>query len=395
MGRNANLGWTTSRTLVGTTQGRLGGFPFALATPDPVPITKISNQNDACSSYLPLREPQGTIGPVANALSLPGLDPGKALFLPTDQTSPQHSYIGGMRVLSLFDGMSCGRIALDRAGKSVTSYLASEVDPYAMKVSAKNWPAIQQIGDVRHVTTAMTGHVDLLIGGSPCQSLTFSGKRVGLATSCKIDVLTLDQYLDLKAKGFQFEGQSYLFWEYMRILKECEPKYFLLENVKMEERWKKVFTAAIGVQPVLINSNLFSAQNRQRLYWTNIPLNALPASNPLVLQDILETNPVPAKYDLSAQHHAAFLKSYNWKHCPLNGKSKPLLASYYKQPPHCPYIPWATSPSGYRRLTPLECERLQTITPEGYTTGVSETQRVKMLGNGWTAEVVAFLFANL
>ena len=114
------------------------------------------------------------------------------------------------------------------------------------------------------------GKIDLCIGGSPCQSFSFAGKRKGMSTKCETEILTLEHYLELKNEGYEFEGQSYLFWEFMRLLNEVKPKYFLLENVIMGERWEKVLSKAIGVNPIEINSALVSAQHRRRLYWTHI-----------------------------------------------------------------------------------------------------------------------------
>lgn len=262
-----------------------------------------------------------------------------------------------------------------------------------MQVSAKNYPDIIQVGSVTELNSDNLPKIHLLIGGSPCQSFTFAGKRKGMTTKDAVDILTLEQYLDLKQQGFEFEGQSYLFWEYVRILNKVKPKYFLLENVKMEKRWKDLISNVLNIEPVLINSNLFSAQNRQRYYWTNIPIAELPKNNSLTLKDII-CNEIGEKYPLSLKHYQAFLKSYKWKHCELTEKSKPLLASYYKQPPHCPYIKCDKSESGFRRLAPIECERLQTV-PDDYTKGVSDTQRYKMLGNGWTVDVIAHIFKNI
>lgn len=299
----------------------------------------------------------------------------------------------GINVLSLFDGMSCGQIALERAGIKVDNYYASEIDKYAIKVTMANYPNTIQLGSVVDVKGSDLPKIDLLIGGSPCQSFSFAGKRKGMATKCETEITTLEQYLELKSEGFEFEGQSFLFWEYMRLLNEVKPKYFLLENVMMSEKWKKILTKAIGINPIMINSSLVSAQNRKRFYWTNIPLDELPFSNDLYIKDII-CNEIGIKYPLTKKHHQAFLKSYKWKHCELYEKAKPLLASYYKQPPHCPYIPCEYSDSGFRRLSPIECERLQTI-PDNYTDGVSDTQRYKMIGNGWTVDVIAHIFKYL
>lgn len=175
-----------------------------------------------------------------------------------------------MRVLSLFDGMSCGQQALQRAGIPVTTYYASEIDKHAIQVTMKNYPNTIQLGSVVNVDGYALGPIDLLIGGSPCQSFSFAGKRKGMATKCEIEILTLEHYLELKAEGYQFEGQSYLFWEYMRLLNEVKPRWFLLENVEMGEKWEKVLSRAIGVNGVHLNSALVSAQNRKRIYWTNI-----------------------------------------------------------------------------------------------------------------------------
>jgi site-specific DNA-cytosine methylase len=301
-----------------------------------------------------------------------------------------------MNVLSLFDGMSCGQIALNRLGIKYDKYFSSEVDKFTLKITEKNYPNTIQLGDVSKVNIDELPKIDLLIGGSPCQNFTFAGTRKGMSTKDNIEITSLEQYLDLKERGFEFAGQSYLFWEYVRILKEIRktnPEVkFLLENVRMEKRWKELISKIIGVQPIFINSNLFSAQNRQRLYWTNIKVDELPKENALTLKDVIhETG---ENYPLTKKHHEAFLKSYKWKHCELDEKSKPLLASYYKQPPHCPYIKSKISESGFRRMSPIECERLQTI-PDNYTEGVSDTQRYKMIGNGWTIDVISHIFKNL
>lgn len=179
-----------------------------------------------------------------------------------------------MVVLSLFDGMSCGQIALRELGAKIDRYYASEVDKYAIAQTQLNFPDTVQLGDVRNIDARKLGHVDLLMGGSPCQSFSFAGKRAGMSTKQNEEIYTLDRYMELKQAGFEFEGQSYLFWEYIRILhelRETNPNiYFLLENVEMCKKWEAVLSEAIGVQGVHINSALVSAQIRKRIYWTNI-----------------------------------------------------------------------------------------------------------------------------
>ena len=179
-----------------------------------------------------------------------------------------------MVVLSLFDGMSCGQIALRELGAKIDTYYASEVDKYAIQQTQYNFPDTVQLGDVRNVDARKLGHVDLLIGGSPCQSFSFAGKRAGMSTKQKEEIYTLDRYLQLKQAGFEFEGQSYLFWEYVRILQELRESnpnvLFLLENVEMGKKWESILSDAIGLRGVHINSALVSAQIRKRIYWTNI-----------------------------------------------------------------------------------------------------------------------------
>jgi DNA (cytosine-5)-methyltransferase 3A len=206
--------------------------------------------------------------------------------------------------------MSGCQIALKELGVKVDNYYASEVDKHAIQVTMHNFPNTIQLGDVTKINTSTLPEIQLLAGGSPCQSFSFAGKRKGMSTTCSTEILTLDHYLQLKEEGFEFEGQSYLFWEYMRILKEVKPKYFLLENVEMGEKWEKILSKAIGMNGIHINSALVSAQNRKRIYWTNIGAKPSglfgdlqcsipqPKDQGILLKDILEQN-VDEKYYLS------------------------------------------------------------------------------------------------
>jgi DNA (cytosine-5)-methyltransferase 3A len=216
-----------------------------------------------------------------------------------------------MKVVSLFNGMGCIWLALDKLNIKVTKRYSSEVDKYAIQVNDANYPDTIQLGDVRNVKGSDLGHIDLLAGGSPCQSFSFAGKRKGMSTKDSIEILTLEHYLELKSQNFEFEGQSYLFWEYMRILselREINPEIkFLLENVEMGAKWEKILTRAIGINPIHINSALLSAQNRKRVYWTNIGAEAdglfgelyckipQPKDKGILLKDILEIE-VDEKY---------------------------------------------------------------------------------------------------
>lgn len=216
-------------------------------------------------------------------------------------------------VLSLFDGASCGQQALNRIGIKPKIYYASEIDKWAIKATMNKYPDTIQLGSVVDVDVSKLPPINLLIGGSPCTDFSFAGKRTGMSTKDSIEILTLEHYLELKSQGFAFEGQSYLFWEYMRILTDIR-KYnpnvkFLLENVMMGAKWQKVLTKAIGINPIEINSALVSAQNRRRLYFTNIgaeqdglfdDLKCMipqPKDKGILLKDILESE-VDEKYFL-------------------------------------------------------------------------------------------------
>jgi len=259
-----------------------------------------------------------------------------------------------MNVLSLFDGMACGRIALERCGYNVTNYYASEIDKYAVKVAKANYPDIQHLGDVRSVITDDLPDIDLLIGGSPCQGFSFAGRHLN------------------------FEDQrSRLFFEYVRILEETQPRYFLLENVRMSKESERVISEFLDCEPVTINSNLVSAQNRHRLYWTNIPVDGLPDDKGIKLADIIESGNVDR--DKSHCIDANYWKGGN-------------LKSYFEK--NRRQLVFGESVDDYRKLFPIECERLQTV-PDNYTAHVSNTQRYKMLGNGWTVDVIAHILKNM
>ena len=405
-----------------------------------------------------------------------------------------------MNVLSLFDGMSCGQIALKKLGVPVKNYFASEIDKFAIKVAKANFPDMVHLGDVQNVKTSGQhlldefdcGHkIDLLIGGSPCQGFSFAGKQLNFE-----------------------DPRSQLFFEYIRLLKALKPKYFMLENVKMSKQSQQIITEYLGVEPVEINSNLVSAQNRRRLYWTNIPVDGVPEDKGIVLADILEdgytdrdksycldasyykgggasnvrlyfeksrrqivfgsgmkvigtatdikgresirrvygadgkaptllattggnTQPKVAvkgarivnrrldengtrkDYDRTIEPVARLeLRKDDKGGClttvqkdsvlafpkilqrargfnkgglkALDGKTPTISTSAWEHNNHLTLDEGTT----WRKLSPVECERLQTV-PDGYTDHVSNTQRYKMLGNGWTVDVVKHLFKGL
>jgi len=273
-----------------------------------------------------------------------------------------------INVLSLFDGMSCGQIALNKVGIEYENYFASEIDKYAIQVTQKNYPNTKQLGSVTDVKTIDLPKVDLLFGGSPCQSFSNAGNGKG------------------------FDGKSGLFWEYVRILKEVKPTYFLLENVVMKKEWEDVITEALGVKPIKINSRLLSAQNRPRLYWTNIPNVIEPNDKDITMANILEDN-ADIKYTISEAKIKRVLETQRGKgffYNKTHEKCGTLISGYYKQPTDGIYVDLGFK----RRLTPTECEKLQTV-PLNYTDCVSDSQRYKMIGNGWTVDVIAHIFSFL
>ena len=385
-----------------------------------------------------------------------------------------------MNVLSLFDGMSCGQIALDQVGIKVDNYFAAEIDKWAMQVAKDNYPNMQHLGDVTELKGTDLPKIDLLIGGSPCQGFSFAGKQLNFN-----------------------DPRSALFFEFVRLLKETKPKYFMLENVRMKQEYQDIISEHLGVKPIMINSSLLSAQNRVRFYWTNIPGITQPEDKGIVLKDILESD-TEKKFDLSDKAVAYMKRHRNGKprfeyhKNPLDGKASCIVAVQYKGVPYgvlekpcdpkvlCGRIVGrkinpetgkrddynpdikavqrleprldekcgtlttvqkdnvliikeatkkgyteirdgdcfdATFPTSktrrgrnmkdksncltaanyeymryehptYRKLTPVECERLQTV-PDNYTEGVSNTQRYKMLGNGWTVDVIAHILKGM
>lgn len=384
-----------------------------------------------------------------------------------------------MNVLSLFDGMSCGQIALDRLGVKVDNYFACEIDKYAIQVTQANFPNTIQLGDVTKVDLSKLPKIDLILAGSPCQGFSFAGKQ-----------LAFD------------DPRSALFFEFVKILKEVKPKYFLLENVRMKKEFLNIITEQVskcypeipfGIEPLLINSSLLSAQSRQRYYWTNIPGIQQPQEKGIVLRDILETREIEGlsekaiaymnrgseKYTGTKTRAEHYIKHESKKSNTLTANmykgvpygviavDKPLqvgeavdinghdiLKRVYSQDGKSPTLNACTggnrepkvvcgryvgrykvdgvrqdhkgSVAGktkqmlelrrdqktnnlstvqkdnvlvrdnvyWRKLTPLECERLQTV-PDNYTNHVSNTQRYKMLGNGWTVDVIAHILKNM
>jgi len=301
-----------------------------------------------------------------------------------------------MNILSLFDGMSCGQIALNRAGIRYEKYYASEIDKYAIQITQKNYPDTVRVGDVSKISADSLPKIDLLIGGSPCQGFSIAGKKLNFE-----------------------DPRSKLFWEYVRMKEELNPKWFLLENVMMKKEWVNIISDALKVQPVMINSSDFSAQSRKRLYWTNIPVDVWEKKD-IHLKDILESeisdklkafcitahykNAIPINMikgkrtqifetirigQIGKGGQAERIYSVNGKSVSLKaiGGGQGAKTGLYK-------IDLPDGQYHIRKLTPIECERLQTV-PDNYTEGVSDSQRYKMLGNGWTVDVITHILKGM
>jgi len=269
-----------------------------------------------------------------------------------------------MNVLSLFDGMSCGQIALNRANIRYNNYYASEIDKPAIKVTQHNYPNTIQVGDVINLNGKDLPKIDLLIGGSPCQSFSIAGDNSG------------------------FNGKSGLFWEYARLLDETKPKYFLLENVIMKKEWEEIISKALNVAPIEISSAKFVPQARRRLYWTNIPNVKQPEQKYYNIEDFIDGGGFPSScgVDRVFKRKDIFntLTATYWKG--IRGSGRPAVSTKEG------FLD--DDRDAHRILTPTECERLQTV-PIGYTDSVAKTNRYKMLGNGWTVDVIAYIFQNL
>lgn len=307
----------------------------------------------------------------------------------------------GKVVLSCFDGISCGQVALDRLGIKVDKYMASEVDKYAIKITQANFPNTIQLGDIRHVT--VKEHIDILIGGPPCQDVSFAGRGKGLI------------------KG----ERSSLFFEFVRVLREAKAinpgLKFLVENTRMKREYMDIISEILGVEPILIDSSFCSGQNRKRLYWTNFVVPVLPECKEVLLRDILEDGYVDRDkaHCIDANYFkGGNLKSYFEKHrrqlvfsddglchigdADINGHD--LIKRVYHRDGKAPTLNSMgggnrepkvyTEGMKYRKLTPLECERLQTL-PDNYTAHVSNTQRYKGIGNGWTVDVICHIMSEL
>lgn len=283
-------------------------------------------------------------------------------------------------VLSLFDGHSSGQVALQRAGIEYGNYFASEIEEFPIKVTQHHFPKTIQLGDVTKIKASDLPKIDLLIGGSPCQSFSLVGNGLG------------------------FDGKSGLFYEFVRILNEVKPKYFLLENVIMKKEWEYEITKELGISPILIDSALVSAQRRRRLYWTNIKTKKVglfgipicdipqPENKKIMLSDVLEDlpfrdTPYFAYKNFGKKQRIADMNKVG------NDKANTLTTS----PSHTSQYLLNIDKTKLRTFSISEYEKLQTL-PKNYTSQIetrNKQNRFKAVGNGWTVDVIAHIFKYL
>jgi DNA (cytosine-5)-methyltransferase 3A len=327
--------------------------------------------------------------------------------------------------LSLFDGCSVAKVAINKSKCKKLKYFSSEIDKYALKVSDKNNKEISKyrLGDMTKLdkrALLKLGKINLLIGGSSCQDFSFIGKKRGMTNSDKIEITSLKQYLKMKKDGIAFSGESYLFWEYVRILNIVKPRYFILENVKMAKKWVGIFESALGVKGVLINSSNFTAQNRERYYFTNVDIPAIEDKK-VNLQDILE-NVVTEKYDTvkflnedykichtikpqirvniarNIKEILTCTKDFHTMKIGVVGgyadnKIGLIKTTTLRAQNNATYILHRSS-NTFRRLTISEREKLQGL-EVGYCSNVSDTQAVKITGNSFTSDVIEHILKGI
>lgn len=296
-------------------------------------------------------------------------------------------------VLSLFDGISAGQTAINRLGIRYHNYYASEIDKNAIKVTQQRFPQTIQLGDVRNINGYDIPNVKLIMGGSPCTDFTILGKKRGMVTTENLEITNLETYIKLKNQGYDFVGESFLFWEFVRLRNETNAKYFLLENVKMDKKWEDIITNALGVSPININSSLVSAQNRNRYYWTNIPNVTIPNDQHIHIYDVIPNSVtgagvrgVPIKGIQKPDGRKFYEGKYTFRkdykaNCLIRGNT---TAKYLG------------NDNNVYDLTPEQCELLQCF-DQGYTNieGITKNQRYQMLGNSWTVDVITHIFKNL
>jgi site-specific DNA-cytosine methylase len=345
-----------------------------------------------------------------------------------------------MNVLSLFDGLGTGRYVFDLLGYKNNiedfNYCSYEIDKYAISVAKNNYSDNTQLGNILDIENTLTPYIgvndeskkgiDIMIGGSPCKDFSFVGNKNGLTTTNNIIIDDLDKYLRLKKEGYTFKGESWLFWEYVRILKKYKPKYFLLENVKMSKKWEKVLNHTLfDIKPYSINSSLLTGQNRERLYWlgkynpekdiyesVDFDVKVIKDSG-ITVGDIMDCG-----YGTHIKTQQMYVETGKENGHVANAeqlKGFDIIKRVYSKDYKCPTLTTSGRPkimtkkfkSGFpnewRELSIEEWEMLQQLPVDFTKTGlvgdkeisISNTQRKKMIGNGWTVGIIKILLEQI
>ena len=284
----------------------------------------------------------------------------------------------GINVLSLFDGISCGQVALKRSGIKINKYFASEIDESSIKVTQYNHPDTIQLGSIVNVKGLDLPKIDLIFAGSPCQGFSFAGKQLNFK-----------------------DDRSKLFFEFLRLLNECEPKYFLLENVVMKKEYQEIISSNLGVEPIMIDSSIISAQHRERLYWTNIPNINKFIDKKIMIQDIIENNYSDYEFVHDEFWRSGKKRGISWQYdgSGKNYNSQCFRAYFLNNKMGClshssPHNAKILTEDGVRKTTRKEHERLQTL-PDNYTLPISINKAKSAIGNGWTIDVIVGLIDSL
>jgi DNA (cytosine-5)-methyltransferase 3A len=307
--------------------------------------------------------------------------------------------------LSLFAGYGGSRLSAEYAGLNVVKHYSSEVEKSSIKVLNANFPDTIQVGDVRNLKPEDFLDVTVIDGGSPCQCLSFAGKKKGFSTKTEIEILTLEHYLQLVSEGFEFEGQSYLFWEFVRLYRGIRDLQierglpvlnFMLENVKITKKWENVISGALGVKPIVFDAARVWGQSRVRLFWTDIKGVTLPEDKGITIGHIVNG----AKNGVGFRGRKGKDGKYFYpKTTRVDNKSNCLvttLGTKTRSGSNYGTGFYETESGEIKQLSIMEAEVLQGLRA-GYTNveGVSATKRIKMIGNGWCIPVTGHIYSFL
>lgn len=310
-----------------------------------------------------------------------------------------------INIFSAFDGYSTIMLACKNLNIPVSNYYASEIDPHVIQISKKNHPEIKHIGDIRNINGHNLWYITHAFFGSPCQNVSNAGKKEGFSTSDGIQITSLDQYLTLKKEGYTFKGQSYLYWEILRVKSEINDirsilglpdVIFLMENVRMDKKWEDIVSTSLGVSPVRINASLVSCQNRDRNFWTNIPGLTVPEDLHITLNDVISD--AVTGYGVRGVKRKGDINYIPTKTARKDNKSNCLTKAGWgiSKKTGQPYGNglYLNTKGHVIPLSPEQAELIQGL-PVGYTNGVSPNKRKEMIGNGMSVQVMTHILSHI